>query len=174
MDPREADACLRILCAVAAVDGHVESVENRVLDLFSATEGGHPTHEDIDVDREARRIRSEAARRATFEAAVALANVDGQCSSEEYALLEHLQRALELETSLDIEVLEDKWSDRLRPRRAELEEADVDFLHHIERARNEEGGLTPDRYTALVAELRARRDVILHDALHSVFPMQAT
>jgi tellurite resistance protein len=166
MNHTEAEARLRVLCAVASADGEVDGTERQALALLGSGDAGRPDGV-VDVDREARRIGSLEARRATFEAAVAIASVDGQCTTDEHQLLERLRAALDLPDSFDLAVAEGEWGERLRPHRAELADADADFLRQIA-AQVRLGALKTAEYTALVGGLRTRRDAILREALAPV------
>ena len=164
MESTEAEACLRVLCAVAAADGRVDKTE---ADALVALGNRSVPENAVNVEREARRISSTEARRVTFEAAVALASIDGRVDPAEHRILEQLHRALELTDSFDLAVTEGEWTDRLRAHRSELADADADFLHRVA-AETREGSLDSAHYTALVEELRARRQAILRDALPPV------
>jgi tellurite resistance protein len=166
MEHIEAEACLRILRTVATTDGQVDATEREALAVLGER-GDLLPERDVDVDREARRLRSAEARRVTFEAAVALASIDGRVSPEEHRLLERLRQALDLSDSFDLAVAEGEWRERLRAHRQELAEADADFLHRIA-AETRQAPLDRNLYVALVTDLRARKQSILREALPPV------
>jgi tellurite resistance protein len=166
MDAREAQACLRILLAVARADGSLDDDEHHAISLL-ASAADLPTprrKEPLDVDAEIAAIQSADARRATFEAAVAIASLDGRCTKEEHALLEHLQRRFGLSGSLQLQAEEEAWVAKLREPRRILAKATVEFLRAVAEARKS-GALSQERYEELVSRLRDERTRALEGAL---------
>jgi tellurite resistance protein len=166
MDAREAQACLRILLAVARADGSIDDDEHHAIkQLASSLDVGAPRlREELDLDAEIAALASADARRATFEAAIAIANLDGRCTKDEHALLERLQRGFELDGSLQLQAEEEAWSERLKEPRRILAKATVEFLHAVAEARKT-GDLSQERYEALVAHLREERTRALKGTL---------
>lgn len=167
MTREEVDACLRILAAIASVDGSLSSDESRALALLAGrsesraelTQGPR-----VDLRREARRIEDLEARRATFEAALAIAQVDAVCTAEEHAMLVELRNALQLDDIVDVRAAEASWGRQMvEPRRA-LAEADRAFLHAIARERDR-GALSGEKYAAMVEDLRREHARVLADVL---------
>jgi tellurite resistance protein len=161
VDPREARARVRILRAVASADGEIVSAERLALHVLAGEEAAE-AQSSVDLDAEVERIRSEEARRATFEAAFAMASVDGECNADERRVLDRIQTAFDAAGERDLLRVEDEWRDRLRSSIAELADADKNFLRRIG-AYN--GELSPELYLALVDGLRARRALILREIL---------
>lgn len=162
MDRSEAQACLRILFVVALADGRVSPDEERALAILAGYGGDEAMPALLDVPAEVARIRSPAARRATFDAAVALATVDGRCSPEEHQLLEQLRVAFGIEDAPSVDSSEAAWREELREPLQRLAAEEVDFLHAIAKERDR---LSEEAYAAMVEDLRARRARILEDAL---------
>jgi tellurite resistance protein len=161
MNREEADACMRILVAVARADGNVAADEERALAaLVGASQRDAPG--EIDVSAEARHLRTPEARRATFEAAVALASVDGRCSPEEHALLGRLEEALEIDSGPDLRVAEAAWLERVKQPLAELAAAEVTFLRTLSSRRSE---MSDQEYLRLASELQRVRASTLAAAL---------
>lgn len=163
-DRNETEACLRILVAVAMADGTFTSDEERALGILASVEGASPRDapRTIDVAKEAARVRSKEARRAVFEAAVAMSEVDGACHPNEHALLVDLGRALGIEDAPKLAVKEEKvWHDELAASRERLAEVEARFLKQI----GSEGELSQAAYEALVRELREARQEILREGL---------
>ena len=165
----EAQAALRILLAVACADGQLASDEEHLLDVIAdrlheeAT--SHVLDGAVDVEREAKRIKSAEGRRATFEAAVALANVDGTCSPAEHVLLGRLKAWLDLDASLDLAAEEAKSAARVARVRQSLESATIDFLTRVRRASEGKDEIDPREYDQMVRELAARKHELLSEAL---------
>jgi tellurite resistance protein len=170
MESTESRACLRILLAVARADGHVDQEEARALEVLGELAYGSaaPRKTDaVDLEAEIAAVRSPGARRTTFEAAVALAELDGKCTPEEHRLLERLQRAFALDTDLELGADEAKWSSTLREPRKRLATAESEFLRTVADLQAA-GDLSEPRYEQLVAGLRARRAAVLEGALSGV------
>lgn len=168
MDPTETTAALRILLAVACADGRLAADEENLLDVVAErmNQAGAPHALDgaVDVAREARRIRSPEARRTTFDAAVALAAVDGECSPEEHALLLQLRDLLQVDAAIDLAAAERRSAERVARVRDDLDRATIDFLGRIRRA--ESGGDLPqEEYEELVHDLSRRKHELLAQAL---------
>lgn len=93
-------ACLRILVAMAEADGVLLASEEATIEraLGEADVPGvtllQILERPIDVDAELAVLSGEEARRAAFDAAFALAHVDGQSTPAEEALLKKLEAAL--------------------------------------------------------------------------------
>lgn len=167
----EADACLRILAAVARVDGDMSADEKRALAVFAeetrefgAVGPQNSRPPPIDVAREAERIQSPEARRATFEAALAMTQVDGRSTPEEHGLLVALRDAMKLDDVGDVTVEEGRWRDELRLPLRELADADQAFLKAVQKERDG-GELSSERYVAMVEELRREHARVLREAL---------
>ena len=166
MDAREAQACLRILLAVARADGTIDDDEHHAISLLAASADARAprVREEVDLDAEIAAMTNADARRATFEAAVAIANLDGKCTKEEHALLERIQRGFGLDGSLQLQAEEAAWSDRLREPRRKLAKATVEFLHAVGEAR-QSGALSQQHYEELVSRLRNDRTKALEGTL---------
>lgn len=163
MDRNETQAALRLLLAVARADGTVSQDEERALEVASEKLGETvPAEGSIDLGTEAARLASREAKIATFEAAVALATVDGRCAPEEHALLERLRAALGLDLPLPVVEREARWVERMREPRERMASAEIEFLHAM--ARKAEG-VSSDEYRAMIDELHRARAAALHDAL---------
>lgn len=95
---QESIASLRLLVGIAKADGVLHDREREALE--STLEGvelegldlAQLMSEDIDLDAQLGAIRSDEARRQAYASAYALANADGECSSEEEALLDRIRR----------------------------------------------------------------------------------
>lgn len=164
MDPNDTSAALRILLAVACADGRLAADEENLLDVVAErlNQAGAPHGLDgaVDVAREARRIRSPEARRTTFDAAVALAAVDGECSPAEHALLVQLRDLLQVDATLDLDAVERRSIERAERVRGELDDVTVEFLGRIRRA--ESGGDLPqEEYEDLVHDLSRKKHELL-------------
>jgi tellurite resistance protein len=162
MNRDESEACLRILFTVAIADGRVSTDEERALAVLAGYDGGADVPAVIDIPKEVLRIKSPAARRATFDAAVAIAEVDGRCSPEEHALLEQLRTALGIADAPPLDTAEHQWEEQLREPLQQLAREEVSFLHKLASDRDK---LSEDTYAALVEDLRERRTRILAEAL---------
>lgn len=170
MDAAEARACLRILLAVARADGKVDTDEARAVELLAEKAYGAAApqkNEAFDVDAEIAAVTSPVARHTTFEAAIAIAELDGKCTADEHRLINKLYDAFELGEDHVLEVDEAKWLNALRKPRKALEKATSDFLHAVSAAQ-EKGDLTEPQYERLVADLRKRRTELLEQALSDV------
>lgn len=164
MERTEAEACLRILLAVARADGDIADDEARALEVLAGYHGDpDAAPAAIDLERECRRLRTAELRRTTFDAAVALAAVDGRTTPEEHALLERLRTALEVPTVPELAKAEGAWREQLREPLRKIADAEVGFLHSLASERDK---LSDEAYLALVEDLRSTRTKILADALH--------
>lgn len=98
--PREVLAGVRILACVARADGHLTDDERAALaGAISALPAGMPTlsveeflASDIDLDLEIAQLLSDESRQQVYEAAMVLANADGDATPQELALLERLHQ----------------------------------------------------------------------------------
>lgn len=162
MDRFEAEASFRILVAIARADGHVAVDEERALAILARFDSARDLGQQIDVAREVARIRSPDVRRATFQAALALASVDGKCTPEEHALLTELRAALQIDDCPDLAVAEEAWLAKMKEPVADLSELEVTFLREIALKRE---GMTDREYASLVADFSQRRSSVLRDAL---------
>lgn len=96
-------AGLRVLIAVARVDGAIHEEEKRAMEATFADVSLPPEvtlesllQEDVDLEAQIAAIASADVRNETYRAAVALTNADGECSSEEQAVLDRLRQAWEI------------------------------------------------------------------------------
>src|ERR1019366_2995158 len=87
----------------------------------------------IDLEAELAKLRSPEARKFALTAAHAVANVDGQCSAEEYALLRRIHAALAIDAAPDIEVVGREWAAKMGDAREEIARATTEFLHEVAR-----------------------------------------
>lgn len=165
MSPEEARASLRVLVAVAFADGELAKGERSLLVGVAEKLGV-----DLKVDASAVRdvydalseIRSDDAKKLTFEAALALANVDGTCAPAEHALLVRIRDALAPASHIPLEKKERRWGSRMKEARARVDhESDV-FLDQIAAAH---GSLSTEAYQRMVADLDRKRSAILRDAV---------
>ncbi len=170
MDAAESRACLRILLAVARADGKVDTDEARAVEVLAqhafGAEAPHKA-EVFDLEAEIAAVRSPAARHTTFEAALAIAELDGKCTPDEHRLLGRLQHAFGFDADHELDADEGKWVNALKKPRKALEKATADFLHAVSAAQDQ-GDLTEPQYEKLVADLRARRTALLEQALAAV------
>lgn len=164
MDRTEARACVKLLLAVARADGVLTSDEARILALYDPDGDTDLSAVAIDVEREAACIRSPEARAITFDAAVTLADIDGTCTPSEHEVLERMRRALGITDAAGLARAERESAERLVASRAELAQADAEFLKSLTRARSE-SGLSDETYRGLVDDLRRKHDAILREAL---------
>jgi uncharacterized tellurite resistance protein B-like protein len=163
MAPNETEACLRILFAVAVADGDVSADEERALAILAGYDGSPESLPGVlDIAAEAARITSLEARRATLDAAVAIAEVDGRCTREEHAVLERLRNALGVDETVPLEAVEGAWHEQLLEPRERLAAAEVKFLHTLAAKRD---AMSTADYAALVEDLRAERARILREAI---------
>lgn len=94
---REVLAGVRILVCVARADGHLSEGELHALEgAVQSLPGGTTTlaellASDIDFDLELAQLLTDEARQQVYEAALVLANSDGEASDQELAVLERLQ-----------------------------------------------------------------------------------
>lgn len=165
MERIETHAALRLLYAVALADGTISPEEERALAAVAEDLGDDVDRSGvaIDIAAEAARLVSEAARVATFEAAVALAVVDGRCTPEEHAVLERMRAALGVDLPMPVAEREQAWQQRMREARAAMRAAEVEFLHAVGKKR--ESGLPQDEYEALLGELHRAQVEALHETL---------
>ena len=96
-------AGLRVLVCVAKADGVLHEEERKslsaALEGFSLPDGltlDALLDETCEIDDLAQRLQSDEARVETFKSAYAMAHADGDCSSEEQALLDRLQKSLDV------------------------------------------------------------------------------
>lgn len=168
MTREEVDACLRILAAIASADGSMSSDESRALALLAGSRSERRAElaqgTRVDLHREARRIEDLEARRATFEAALAIAQIDAVCTAEEHAMLVELRNALQLDDVVDVRAAEATWGRQMAEPRRALAEADRAFLHAIARERDR-GALSGEKYAAMVEDLRREHARVLADVL---------
>ena len=162
MDRFEAEASFRILVAIARADGHVAVDEERALAILARFDSAKDLGAQIDLAREAARIRSPDVRRSTFDAALAMASIDGKCTPEEHALLTQLRTALAITDCPDLAVAESEWLDKMKTPVADLSGLEVEFLRAIAQKRE---GMTDGEYGALVSDFSNRRTSVLRDAL---------
>ena len=170
MDAAESRACLRILLAVARADGKVDTDESHAVELLAdKAYGAAAPHKGdaFDLEAEIAAVRTPAARHTTFEAAVAIAELDGKCTPDEHRLLAKLYEAFELGEDHVLEIDEAKWVNALRKPRKALEKATSDFLHAVSAAQDK-GELSEPQYEKLVGDLRRRRTELLAQALSDV------
>lgn len=165
MERIETHAALRLLYAVAIADGNVSAEEERALTAVAEDLGVDvdPSGLAIDIPAEAGRLVSKAAKVATFEAAVALAVVDGRCTPEEHAVLERMRAALGVDLPMPVAEREQAWQRRMREVRSAMRAAEVEFLHAIGKKR--EIGLPQDEYEALLGELHRAQIEALRETL---------
>jgi tellurite resistance protein len=162
MDQIESDASFRILVAVARADGHIAADEERALAVLARLDSARDIEGQVDVAKEAAKLRSPEVRRATFEAALALASVDGQCTAEEHALLTQLRTALQITDCPSIEVAESAWLERMKTPLADLSDLEVQFLRAVALERDD---MTDHQYAALVTDFSKKRRDVLTEAL---------
>ncbi len=162
MDPSESEASFRILVAVARADGHIAADEERALAILARLDSARDMDGQVDVAKEAARIRSPDLRRATFDAALALASVDGQCTQEEHALLIQLRVALDITDCPSVAVAEAAWLEKMRAPLAELSDLEVRFLRAVAL---EGEDMTDRQYATLVSEFSRKRAEVLRDGL---------
>lgn len=167
IDKREAEASLLVLIAVARADGKVTAEEQRVVDLAGEHEGRSVTFAtvgEIDLDAELAKIKSNAARRLTLKAALALASVDGETSAVEHAILQRIHAALGDKAVLELRVIEDAAASRMKDVREALSRCSDDFMHALARATH--GGVVDqDEYENILADLERRKHDIVEGAL---------
>lgn len=164
MDTTEARACLRLLLAVAYADGELSTDEARIIGLHDPDGDTLLSAAPVDIEREVAVLRSEEARGTTFDAAVALADIDGRCTPGEHEVLERIRRALGVTDAPGLVRAEREWAERLAVPRAELNQADAAFLKSLARARSE-STFTDETYRAMVEDLRRTRQEILREAV---------
>ena len=105
MNETEGLAALRILIAVAKADGKLLDEERNALEhalegtsLPAGVELGSLLADEPDLEDQIQRITSEEARHETYQAAVGLAYIDGECAPAEAEILERLKFAFEIDT----------------------------------------------------------------------------
>jgi len=161
MERSEKEASLRVLLAVARADGVVDPEERRTLAVLASEVGvADPSSGAIDLDAELARLRSPEARQRVLDAAHAMANVDGRCSPEEYAVLERIHAALGAGKP-GIEVAEREWASRMKGARQGIDQATAEFLHAVA-ALGESSNVA---YTRLVQELDEKKRGALRKAI---------
>jgi tellurite resistance protein len=90
----EANACMKVLVALAKADGRVHSDELRSLTAALSGLEVEPSslsvllEEQVDVEAELAKIVSPEGRAQTYRSAYFLAYADGECSASEQAILE--------------------------------------------------------------------------------------
>lgn len=161
MSSSEARARVRILRAVASADGEIVGTERLAIGVLAGEQAAE-AKSSLDLEAEIERVRSEDARRTTFAAAVAIANVDGECNGDEHVVLDRIRAAFHTVEPQELALAEAEWRARLRLSRAELADADAEFLRRIA---SFNGALSMEIYAALVEGLRARRARILRGTL---------
>lgn len=161
MSSSEARARVRILHAVASADGRIVGTERLAIGVLAGEEAAE-AKSSFDLEAEIERIGTEDARQTTYAAAVAIASVDGECNADEDVVLERIRTAFHAVGQQELARDEAEWRARLRPSRAELADAEVEFLHRIA---SFNGALSTETYASLVDELRARRARILRGTL---------
>jgi pyruvate/2-oxoglutarate dehydrogenase complex dihydrolipoamide acyltransferase (E2) component len=159
----DAEAALRILLEVARADGQMSVDEERAFAILAHARPAPSSSPRIDVREEASRMSPEA-RRATLEAALALAAVDGCCGPEQHALLAELRDAVGEPEFADLEGAEASWLRAMKAPLERLSTLEVQFLRTI--AKDEELG--DKEYGALVSWHGARRNSVLAAALRPV------
>lgn len=163
MNPAELRASLRVLLAIAQVDGDVDADERRLLagvaEQMEAPLGGD---ERVDIDAALAEITSPEGKEVTFRAAVAMASVDGHCSASEHALLLKVRDALAPEDELPLEAVEKHWSTRMRKTRTQLERASDAFLDEVA---SNKASLTKEQYEKMVLDLDRKKTELLKSAV---------
>ena len=164
MDRTEARACSKLLLAVAHADGSLSSDEARIIALHDPDGDTDLSAAAIDIEREAALIRSAEAKAITFDAAITLADIDGTCTPSEHDVLDRIRRALGVTDPAGLARAEREWAERLVAPRAELAQADAEFLKKLTRARSD-SGISDEAYRGLVEDLRRKREEILREAI---------
>jgi tellurite resistance protein len=165
MEPRELDASLRVLLAVASADGAIDSDERRLLNAAAERLGGTLHVRAVsprELDDALSQIGTAEARDLTFTASVALANVDGRCTAEEHALLEKIRDALAPGGAIPLERCEHDWAKRMRAARARIDHVEGGFLDRLAKERD---SLSAPAYQRLVAELDRSKAELLAGAV---------
>jgi tellurite resistance protein len=162
MDRNEAEASFRILVAVARADGHIAMDEERALAILARLDSAKDIQGQVDVAQEAAKIRSPEVRRATFDAALALASVDGLCTPEEHALLTTLRTTLDIKDCPDVAVAEAAWLEKMKSPLRDLSDLEVRFLRAVALERDD---MTDREYSALVSDFSRQRRSVLEEAL---------
>lgn len=172
MQQNETHAILRLLYAVALVDGDINQEEERVMTVArEALRDDLNVIDKVDIEAEAKQLKTQETKVATFEAAVALATVDGRCSPEEHALLERLRVALGLDLPLPVVDRETRWTERMAETRAAMRSAERDFLHELSAKKD---ALSQDEYRALVDSLHRAQVSALHETMDSALEGRAS
>jgi len=108
MNEREGKAAIRILGAVARADKKIDEREKAALkqaliDFQSTLPDGTTIEsllsENIDLDAQLAVVKTPVARRAVFEAAVAMSIVDGTASAEENEVIARIRSAFSMDTT---------------------------------------------------------------------------
>lgn len=165
MNPIELEASLRVLLAVALADGEVASDERRLL-AGVAEQLGVPLTIDPkagdDLYAALHKITSEEGKRITFDAALALANVDGKCAPAEHEILMRIRDALAPQSTIPLEKTERQWGAKMKKARAEIDHVSDTFLDDIAAHRD---SLTPLAYQKMVADLERKKSDVLRHAI---------
>lgn len=102
---KEAVASLRLLVSVARADGVLHDEEKKVLEstldelweeLPDEANLESFLDEDVDLDEQLGKLKSDDAREEAYRSAYLLAHADGECSSEEQELLERIEKKLKI------------------------------------------------------------------------------
>lgn len=166
MDKPETIAALKLFLAVARADGKVDVDERRLLTALGRAHGISLGPSDpVDIDGELAKLKSAESKAFTFRVAVALANVDGKCTSPEHALLDKIRLALAPSSPLPLEVVEKLEGAVMKRARAEIDKATDAFLEDIAK-RGETLGRA--EYEKLLAELDAKKTAALEKAANEV------
>lgn len=165
MNPIELEASLRVLLAVALADGEVASDERRLL-AGVAEQLGVPLTIDPkagdDLYAALHKITSEEGKRITFDAALALANVDGKCAPAEHEILMRIRDALAPQSTIPLEKTERQWGAKMKKARAEIDHVSDTFLDGIAAHRD---SLTPLAYQKMVADLEHKKTEVFRHAI---------
>lgn len=156
-------ASLRILAHVARADGRIDSVERLALEALGQSESEFSVqralHEEADLDSLLRAVVSPELRHRTMTEAIALASVDGRCSTSELAVLVQIRDAFGVSAEIDLVADSEAWRERTRRIRKALRDATIAYLHKVHEDA-EHVALSMARYEHLVAELsRAKQEI---------------
>ncbi len=160
MDAIELKACARVLLTVAFVDGKIDPEERRLLELFECDP--HAPTEPIDLEAELAKLTSETAQARTLHAALALADIDGHCTSRELAVLKRIHARCGAKSELSLSELHAEKRAEIEEVREKLEEASIAFLHEVGKRGD---GLTQKEYEALATALSEKKREILRGAV---------
>jgi tellurite resistance protein len=162
MDRVEKEATVRVLLTVARADGVVDDDERRTLGVVAAAIGvPGPVDRTVDLEAELVRVRSPEARELLVTAAHAMANIDGRCTPEEYAILARIHEVVWYDGMPDIEAAEREWATRMSDVRDIMSRATAQFLHAVAAL----GDAPSVSYEALVQELDGKKRAALGRAL---------